>query len=120
MGNAFLDNRNKALLEGIQIGIDIGMQIACDMISLSLRDPAVMKKDTFSAARLAPVMKDALEKRGLYSPAWGGGPEADYYQDKLDRNLKEAYADAFEPFPQRYPYCKKNHYLPKNYKGGKK
>ncbi len=117
MANAYLEAINKARLDGVQIGIDIGMQMACDMISLSLRDPAVMGKDTFSAKRLEPVMQDALKKRGLYAPAWGGGPEADYYQEKMDANLKEAYAGRFEPFFQRYPYCKENRYLPRHYKG---
>lgn len=96
-------------MEYFKIGIDVGMQMACDMISLALHDPDVMGKDTFSAKRLRPVMEAALQKRGYFAPAWGGGPEADYYQEKLDIALADAYGE-INPFSERYPYCKENQY----------
>ena len=118
MGNAFLEKQQAKNLEYFKIGVDVGMQIACDMISLSLHDPEVMGKDTFSEKRLRPVMEDALLKRAQFAPAWGGGPEADYYQEKLDVALTDTYGK-INPFEERYPYCKENKYWPKGYKGGK-
>lgn len=118
MGNAFLEKQKAKNLEYFKIGIDVGMQMACDMISLALHDPEVMKKDTFAESRLRPVMDAALKKREQFAPAWGGGPEADYYQEKMDIALADAYGE-IDPFEERYPYCKENQYWPKGYKGGR-
>lgn len=118
MGNAFLEKQQAKNLEYFKIGVDVGMQMACDMISLVLHEPGVMGKDTFSEKRLRPVMEAALQKRAQFAPAWGGGDEADYYQEKLDNALADAYGE-IDPFKVRYPYCKENQYWPKGYKGGK-
>lgn len=118
MGNAFLEKQQAKNLDYFKTGVDVGMQMACDMISLALHEPDVMGKDTFSGKRLRPVMEAALQKRAQFAPAWGGGDEADYYQEKLDEALRNAYGE-IDPFEERYPNCKKNQYWPKGYKGGK-
>lgn len=118
MGNAYLEKQTAIRREYFNIGIDTGMQLACDLISLALHDPEIMGKNTFSGKRLRPLMEAALKKEQLYAEAWGGGPEADYYQEKLDAALREAYGN-IESFAQRYPYCKENRYYPKGYKNRK-
>lgn len=119
MGNAFLEKQQAKNMKYFEIGIDVGMQMACDVISLALHNPEVVGKDTFAGKRLRPVMEAALKIREMFGPAWGGGPEADYYQEKLDEALRNAYGE-IDPFEERYPYCKENQYWPKGYKGGNK
>ena len=47
MGNAFLEKQQAKNMKYFEIGIDVGMQMACDVISLALHSPTVMGKDIF-------------------------------------------------------------------------
>lgn len=82
--------REQAVLEA---GIQIGRQQMCDYITLALRNPAVMNKDTFAGKRIIPVLQEVKRLMEEFSPAFDKCDEADYYQEKLDRLLKEAYGD---------------------------
>ena len=76
----------------------MGVQQMCDYISLALRDPETMGKDTFSGARILKVMKKTNEIMQYFRPAFLSTDEADWYQERLDRALREAYAGNRETF----------------------
>lgn len=111
MGNYLLDQKHKAWSEGVRAGLEIGLQIGCDMDVLCLRDPDVMGKDTFGAARVIKFIESKRAKMKLYEKAWEKDPEADYLQEKLDDNLREAFGGQLEyKFAERYPDIVKENY----------
>ena len=95
-------------------GIRIGRQQMCDYITLALRNPAVMKKDTFAGKRVVAVLNEVKRLMEEFSPAFEKCDEADYYQEKLDMLLREAYGDeiqeGFFSFDERYEAVKKFDY----------
>ena len=103
--------RQRAMQQGfLDVGEEMGMQKMWDYIQLVLRDPDVMGKDTFGPDRLDKVF-DALKViADTYHTAFTDDKEADYYQEKLDQQLKEIWKDRFHPFIERYPYVKQMGY----------
>ena len=95
-------------------GIRIGRQQMCDYITLALRNPAVMNKDTFAGKRIIAVLNEVKRLMEEFSPAFEKCDEADYYQEKLDMLLREAYGDeiddGFFAFHDRYECVKKFDY----------
>ena len=76
------------------------------MLSLVLRDPEIMGKDTFGKDRLLKVVNGIGAKIGVYQKAWGKDDETDYYRDKLDAALAEAYGEGMhDTFLQRYQFA---------------
>ena len=86
MGNAFLEKQQAKNLKYFEIGIDVGMQMACDVISLALHNPEVVGKDTFAGKRLRPVMEAALKIREMFGPAWGGRAGSGLLSGKAGRS----------------------------------
>ena len=103
--------RERAILEA---GIQIGRQQMCDYLTLALRDPETMGKDTFSGKRIVKVINKINDLMCKFSSAFEKSDEADYYQEKLDCALREAYGDeirdGFFSFPERYEAVKKFDY----------
>ena len=76
------------------------------MMSLVLRDPQIMGKDTFGKERLLKVVKGIGEYIDTYEKAWLRDDETDYYRTKLDDALAEAYGEKLhDSFLQRYEYA---------------
>lgn len=94
--------------------LDLGEQIATqkmwDYIQIVLRDPKVMGKDTFGPARLAKLYTALKEAKDTYHTAFTADKEADYYQEKLDSQLREIWGDKTLSFYERYPDLKKIKY----------
>ena len=87
-------------------GLKSGRQQILDMVSLVLRDPDIMGKDTFGKDRLLKVVKGVGEYIDKYQPAWQRTDETDYYRAKLDDALAEAYGEGLhDSFLQRYEYA---------------
>ena len=87
-------------------GLHSGRQQIMDMLSLVLRDPDIMGKDIFGKDRLLKVCKGISEYIDIYQKAWEKHDETDYYRDKLDAALSEAYgAGMHDTFLQRYEYA---------------
>ena len=103
--------RQQAVNQGF---LDLGEQIATqkmwDYIQLVLRDPKVMGKDTFGPERLAKIYKALKEIKDEYHTAFTADKEADYYQEKLDSQLREIWKDKTLPFYERYPDIRKIQY----------
>ena len=112
--NDFLARQRKREQEVFEAGLRIGRQQMCDFITLALREPDVMRKDTFSGKRIVLVLQEVKKKMEEFSPAFEKCDEADYYQEKLDMLLREAYGDeirdGFFSFDERYEAVKKFDY----------
>ena len=116
--NDFLARQRKREQEVFEAGLRIGRQQMCDYLTLALRDQETMGKDTFSGKRIIKVINKIHDLMCQFSSAFEKCDEADYYQEKLDRALREAYGDeirdGFFSFNERYEAVKKF-----NYKTGK-
>ena len=104
--NSFLA-KQEAIQKGcFTAGLQSGRQQIIDMVSLVLRDPEIMGKDTFGKERLLKVVKGIGDYIDKFQPAWERTDETDYYRDKLDAALAEAYGDGLhDSFANRYPYA---------------
>lgn len=84
-------------------GLQSGRQQIIDMVSLVLRDPEIMGKNTFGKDRLLKVVKGIGDYIDKYQKAWEKDDETDYYRAKLDDALAEAYGESLHnSFLQRY------------------
>lgn len=87
-------------------GLQSGRQQIIDMVSLVLRDPNIMGKDTFGKERLLKVVKGIGDYIDTYQKAWVKDDETDYYRAKLDAALAEAYGEGLhDSFLQRYEFA---------------
>lgn len=101
----FLARQRAARQAYFEAGLQSGRQQILDMVSLVLRDPDIMLKDTFGKERLLKVVKGVGEYIDIYQKAWEKHEETDYYRDKLDAALAEAYGDGMhDTFLKRYEY----------------
>lgn len=113
--NDYLAQKRQREQDVFDAGLRIGRQQMCDYITLALRDPAVMGKDTFGGKRIVAVLHAVSRLMDEFSPAFDKCDDADYYQEKLDRLLREAYGDeikeGFFAFHDRYECVKKQDYV---------
>ena len=103
MGNAYLDKkaaREQALLDA---GMSCGKQQMVDYITLVLRDPDYIGKDVFGRERIEKVLAGLEYYDRLYKDAYTVKKEADVWQERLDKKLREVYGDDLVPFAQRQP-----------------
>lgn len=92
-------------------GLQCGRQQIIDMLSLVLRDPEIMGKDTFGKDRLIKVVKGIGDYIDKFQPAFVKSPETDYYRAKLDDALAEAYGDGLhDSFMKRYEFAPEFNY----------
>lgn len=90
----------------LDVGLQCGRQQIIDMMSLVLRDPAIMGRDTFGKGRLMKVVRGIGDYIDKYNPAWQKNDDSDYYQKKLDDALAEAYGNELcDSFHKRYEYA---------------
>lgn len=103
--NTFLAKQEAIQRQCFNDGWALGTQQMCDYISLALRDPEIMGKDTFGGTRILKVLRRVNEIMQYFRPAFLQVDEADYYQERLDKALREAYrgnGEKFYPFRERY------------------
>lgn len=109
--NAFLLKQKELQRACFDAGLQSGRQQIMDMMSLVLRDPNIMGKDTFGKERLLKVVKGIGEYIDKYQPAWEKSDDTDYWQKKLDDALAEAYGDGLaDSFYQRYEFAPEFNY----------
>ena len=113
--NDYLSRQRAREQEVFDAGLRIGRQQMCDYISLALRDQGTMGKDTFSGKRIIKVINKINDLMCKFAKAFDKCDEADYYQEKLDCALREAYGDeikdGFFAFHDRYDCVKKQDYF---------
>lgn len=108
--NGYLQKR-QAMNQGfLDAGESLGMQKMWDYVQLALRDPDVMGKDVLGRGRLEKIFGKLKELADTYHTAFTDSPEADYYQEKMDAQLREVWGDDFHPFYDRYPQLKQFQY----------
>lgn len=104
--NDFLARQKATQKAYFEAGLQMGRQQILDLMSLVLNDPEIMGKDTFGKERLLKVVKGIGEYIDKYQPAWEKCDEADYYQNKLDKNLASIYGkDLYDSFYKRYEFA---------------
>lgn len=104
--NDFLSRQKEREHAAFEGGIRVGRQQMFDFLTLALRDPEAMGKNTFSGKRILKVLNRIEELMAEFSPAFEKHDEADYYQAMLDKLLRQAYGDEirerFYGFSDRY------------------
>jgi hypothetical protein len=101
--NDFLARQKATQQAFFDAGLRCGRQQIIDMVSLVLRDPEIMGKDTFGRDRLLKVVNGIGDYIDTYQKAWLKDDEADYYQVKMDDALSEAYGEKLhDTFHERY------------------
>lgn len=110
--NSFLEKQHQEKMFYLDVGVRFGRQQILDMMSLALRDPSIMGKDTFGKERLLKLVKAIGEYIDKYQPAWEKKDETDYYRAKLDAALAEAYgAGMHDTFMERYEFSPEFDYV---------
>lgn len=99
--------KQRALQHGhFTAGLQSGRQQIIDCVSLVLRDPEIMGKDTFGKGRLLKVIHGVGKYIDMYQKAWEKDDETDYYRAKLDAALVEAYGqELHDSFLVRYEFA---------------
>lgn len=99
--------RQKALQDAcFEAGLRCGRQQILDMVSLVLRDPDIMGKDTFGGKRLMKIVKGVGDYIDKYNLAWQKHDDTDYWRDKMDEALAEAYGETLhDSFLKRYEFA---------------
>ena len=109
--NDFLARQQAMYKQCLDVGLQCGRQQIIDMMSLVLRDPEIMGKDTFGKDRLIKVVKGIGAYIDKFQPAWEKNDETDYYRAKLDDALAEAYGEGLhDSFLKRYDYAPEFNY----------
>ena len=105
--------RQKALQDAcFDAGLRCGRQQILDMVSLVLRDQEIMGKDTFGKDRLMKIIKGVGACIDEYNLAWQKHDDTDYWRDKLDKALAEAYGEELhDSFTKRYEYAPEYDYM---------
>lgn len=106
----YLKRQQAAFQSGLEIGEQLTTQKMWDYFQIVLRDPKVMGKDTFGPKRLERVFKGLKKAKDEYHIAFTSDKEADYYQEKMDSQLREIWKDKTLSFYDRYPEIKKIRY----------
>lgn len=116
--NGFLERQKATQRAYFDAGVQSGRQQIMDMMSLVLRDPDIMGKDTFGKDRLLKVVKGIGEYIDTYEKAWQKDDETDYYRAKLDQALAEAYGEGMhDTFLKRYEFAPEYCYKTGKWKG---
>ena len=108
--NDFIRKRDERDRKFFESGMDIGIQMAADYITLALRCPITMGKDVFGRSRIDRLFARSRGFDDQFHEAFSDSPEADYYQEKLDDMLREIYGDDLHPFAERYPTIQQHGY----------
>lgn len=110
--NDFLARQAALQKAFLDTGVQCGRQQIIDMVSLVLRDPEIMGKDTFGKERLLKVVKGIGDYIDKYYLAWQKHDDTDYWRVKLDAALAEAYGEELhDSFLQRYEFAPEFDYM---------
>lgn len=110
--NGFLERQKATQMAFFEAGLQSGRQQIIDVVSLVLRDTEIMGKDTFGKERLLKVVKGIGDYIDKYNLAWQKHDETDYWRDKLDAALAEAYGESLhDSFKQRYEFAPEYDYM---------
>ena len=107
----YLQKRDAFILAGFRAGDATATQRTADYFAIALNSPDVMGKDTLSEKRIKKIYAKVMELQKDFSPAFQKGPEQDYYQEMLDRRLRQIFPpEDYVPFSERYDCITKPKY----------
>ena len=109
--NAYLAQQKAVKEAYFKAGLESGRQQIMDMVSLVLRDPEIMGKVIFGKDRLLKIGQGVNNYIDTYEKAWMKDNETDYYRQKLDDALAQAYGGLADDFLTRYPYAPEFDYM---------
>lgn len=116
--NKYIAERDAIRQGFFDAGLRCGRQQIMDMLTLVLRDPDIMGKDIFGKDRLLKVIKGIGDCIDHYQKAWERHDETDYWRDKLDKELAQAYGEGLkDSFMQRYEHAPEYDYVKGKWKG---
>lgn len=100
------DAYNKGFLEGMNKGIETGIQYNNDIYQCILNNSDVVGKDVFGESRMLKIHTAAEAMSDEYAPCLRSvtEPEADVWQERLDAKLRKVWGKKLVPFPKRYPH----------------
>lgn len=104
--NAYLQKQKVTIDAYRQAEKETTMQYMIDTLLLVLHNPEVMGKDTFGRKRVRRVMAAWGIEIQRYEQVFHRVDEQDYWQVKLDQQLKEILGDEFVPFSKRYEWLR--------------
>ena len=110
MGSSYLKERHAERQFYLNLGEAITTQKMWDIFQIILHNPDVMGKDTFGKERLARIYKAMKVMVNEYHTAFTADKEADWWQEKIDAQLREIWGDELTTFYDRYPDIKKIQY----------
>ena len=104
--STFLKQQEQLRRAFFDAGLQSGRQQIIDMVCLVLHDPEVMGKDTFGRERLNKVVAAIGKYIDEYHLAFVRHDETDYWREKLDEALAEAFGDesVMDSFLKRYEF----------------
>ena len=108
--NTYLKKKRAERQAVLDIGEELGMQKMWDYVQMALRDPDTVGKDVFGKERLRKLYQKMTALASEYHTAFTDDKEADYYQEKMDAQLREVWGSELQTFYERYPYIKKQDY----------
>lgn len=105
--NGYLQRQRNTVNVYRQAEKETYIQFMTDTLILTLNDPATMGKDVFGEKRIRRVVEAWGKVFDKYHGALEKGDEQDYWQIKMDMNLKGILGEkGFEPFEKRYEWVK--------------
>lgn len=93
--------------EFMSIGARVNRQMMADCMCILLHDQKAMGGRAWGVNKIRQFLLDLMDVVNEYFDATTGGVEADYLQEKMDRELRAIFGDGLEPFENRYPDIKK-------------
>lgn len=98
MGNQYLDRQKAKQTIMLRVAQEIATQYAVDCFTVLLHERG------YGAERMTALLKDFAEMQEKFLVAFDPKePEADYYREVLDRELRAIYGSKADPFEVRYP-----------------
>lgn len=104
--NAYLAARDADRQKFFTAGCETAAQQMFDMLTLALSDPDVVGDKVLSEDEIWAVHQSMYDREAFFHPAWTNTQESDWYQEKLDKEIKDVCPKRFAPFRERYPYTK--------------
>lgn len=114
--SGLLRKHKLAAEEMLRIGERVSRQLVVDCMCILLHDPDAMGGKAWGEQKIRRFVEALVKLLDEYYEAVTGGVEADYCQEKMDRELRRIFRDELMPFRERYPDVKEITY---GVKGGK-
>lgn len=108
----YLKQLKEVYQQGFNHGMDTGVQLMDDFISMSLHDPNVMGKNrVLNRPSIDKIFANCSRLDDHFSRAFDTNDvEADYVRAEMDAALYDIYKDDADPFEKRYPYAREIKY----------